>query len=100
MRYRLDLAAKTATWMEQVTDPDVPTSPCCGSAQHLSDGSYVMSWGGTPVVSEFGPTGARHFELTFKAPAGGTAPFSYRADPITGASPTIADLRQGMNAMP
>jgi uncharacterized protein YndB with AHSA1/START domain len=97
VRYRIDLFNKTATWVEQVKDPDVSSSPCCGSAQHFSDGSYVMSWGGTPVISEFGPTGARHFKLTFTPSGTG---FSYRVDPITGASPTIADLRAGMDAMP
>jgi hypothetical protein len=97
VRYRIDLVNKTATWVEQVRDPDVPSSPCCGSAQHLSDGSYVMSWGGTPVISEFGPTGARHFKLGF-TPAG--TGFSYRVDPVTGSSPAIGHLRAGMDAMP
>ena len=32
IRYRLDLFNRTATLIDSVTDPDVPSSPCCGSA--------------------------------------------------------------------
>ena len=99
VRYRIDLFNKTATLIDALSDPDVTSSPCCGSAAHLSDGSWLMSWGGTPVISEFGPTGNRHFELVFRQ-ATGTFGFSYRVDPITGTSPTIGDLRTGMDAMP
>lgn len=97
VRYRLDLAAKTATLVESVADPDVTASPCCGSAAKLGDGSWLMSWGGTPVISEFGPGGGRHFELRFD-PIPGNFGFSYRVDAVVGASPTIADLRAGMDA--
>jgi hypothetical protein len=94
VRYRLDLSARTAQFLEQVTDPDVPTSVCCGSAQRLADGSWAIYWGGTNIVAEFGPDGARHFKLSF--------PFLsilYRVAVITGASPSIGDLRAGMDAM-
>ena len=93
MRYQLDTTAKTATWLEQVTDPDAPTSACCGSAARLGDGSWVMSWGGDPIVTEFGSNGSRHFELTF---SGG---FSYRVDAVPAGDLAIADLRAGMDAM-
>ena len=53
-----------------------------------------MSWGGTSIVTEFGPDGARHFELTFCVPG-----LSYRVAVITGGTPSIADLRAGMDAM-
>jgi hypothetical protein len=98
IRYQLNLFNRTATLIDSVTDPDASPSPCCGSAQHLADGSWLMSWGGTPLITEFGPTGNRHFELTFKQ--GTSNGFSYRVDPITGSSPTIGDLRAGMDAMP
>ena len=52
-----------------------------------------MSWGFSPIVTEFGPDGARHFELTFD---GG---FSYRVGVVTGGSPSIGQLRAGMDAM-
>jgi hypothetical protein len=51
------------------------------------------------VISEFGPGGNRHFKLQFTANAGALG-MSYRVDPIVGDSPTIADLRAGMDAMP
>jgi hypothetical protein len=98
VRYRLDLAARTATLLESLSDPDVHSSACCGSAAKLADGSWLMSWGGTPVISEFSSSGARHFELAFRP---GTAlGFSYRVDPITTGGPTRAALRAGMDAMP
>lgn len=95
VRYRIDLFAKTAQLLEQVSDPDAPISFCCGSAQRLGDGTWVMSWGGTPIVTEFAPDGTRDFELTFAGPA-----INYRVDTITGGTPSITDLRAGMDAMP
>jgi hypothetical protein len=94
VRYRIDLVGKTAQLLEQVTDPDVGTSLCCGSAQRLDDDSWVIDWGGTSIVTEFGPNGTRDFELTFSLPG-----FSYRVAVITGATPSIADLRAGMDTM-
>lgn len=93
-RYQINLFNNTATLIDQVTDPEVPSSACCGSAQLLSDGSWLMSWGANPLITEFGSNGARHFELKFSPRA-----ISYRVAPITGSSPTISDLRAGMDAM-
>jgi hypothetical protein len=98
VRYRLDLVARTAVLLESVRDDEVSASPCCGSATRLGDGSWVMSWGGTPVTSEIGPTGARHFSLSFDASPGGSG-HSYRVHPIAAEGPTIEDLRAGMDAM-
>ncbi|HET6831399.1 MAG TPA: aryl-sulfate sulfotransferase [Solirubrobacterales bacterium] len=97
--YRMNLFNGTATLVDTVNDPDVPSSPCCGSAAKLGDGSWLVSWGGTEVISEFGPGGNRHFKLQFVSNQG-TFGFSYRVDPIVGGSPTIGDLRTGMDAMP
>jgi len=99
VEYQLDLGAGTATLVDSISDPDVPASPCCGSAAKLPDGSWLASWGGTPVISEFGPGDTRHFKLQFTANTGSLG-MSYRVDPIVGNSPTIADLRTGMDAMP
>lgn len=99
VRYRINLFDKTATLIDSVSDPDAPSSPCCGSASHLDDGSWLLSWGGTPVVTEFGADGSRHFELTF-AQATGTTAFSYRVDGVPAGSLSIEDLRAGMDAMP
>jgi hypothetical protein len=99
VEYELDLTDRTATLVDSVKDPDVPSSPCCGSAAKLADGSWLVSWGGNPVISEFGPDDNRHFKLQFIANAGSLG-MSYRVDPIVGSSPTIADFRAGMDAMP
>jgi len=99
VEYELDLDAGTATLVDSISDPDVTSSPCCGSAAKLPDGSWLASWGGTPVISEFGPGGNRHFKLQFTSNTGSIG-FSYRVDPIVASSPTIADLRAGMDAMP
>jgi hypothetical protein len=99
VRYRINMFNETATFVEALNDPDVSSSPCCGSAAKLGDGSWLVSWGGTEVISEFGPGGNRHFKLQFTSNEGSFG-FSYRVDPIVGGSPSIGDLRTGMDAMP
>ena len=93
VRYQIDLFAKTARLLDEVTESEVPTSGCCGSTERFGDGSYLTSWGGTSIITEVGPTGARHFKLAFD---GG---LSYRVVPARAGSPSIAGLRAGMDAM-
>ncbi|HEV7400592.1 MAG TPA: aryl-sulfate sulfotransferase [Solirubrobacterales bacterium] len=93
VRYRIDEAAKTATLVEEVTDPRAPSSFCCGSARRSADGSWLLSWGGRSLVTEFNSAGQRTFALGF----GGTV-FSYRAAPADGV-PSTNTLRAGMDAM-
>jgi hypothetical protein len=90
--YRLNLFARTAELIDEKEDPLVGESFCCGSAEKFTDGTWLMSWGGNQEVTEFGPNHARRFVLTFDTG------LSYRVAPIRGASPTIADLRAGMDA--
>lgn len=95
VRYEIDEATHTAKLVEQKTDPEAPGSFCCGSARRSEDGSWLISWGGRSLVTEFNPAGERTFRLGF----GGVA-FSYRA---VGATPeddlTAAALRTGMDTM-
>ncbi len=98
VRYEIDLDARTATLVESVLDPDVPVSPCCGSATRLSDGSWVMSWGGTRMIGELGPDGERHFMLTFKELKDAFG-LSYRVFAVEEGGPAVEDLRAGMDAM-
>jgi VCBS repeat-containing protein len=93
VRYQIDEAAKTATLVEEVTDPRVPSSFCCGSSRRSADGSWLMSWGGKSLVTEFNSADERTFALGF----GGTV-FSYRAVPADGV-PDAATLRSGMDSM-
>lgn len=91
IRYRVDERLRTARLVESVSDPQVPLSFCCGSARRLDDGSWIMSWGGNPVVAGYAPGGARTFKLDF----GGV--FSYRANPVP-RSTSVQALRAGMDA--
>lgn len=94
VRYRIDASAKTATWVEQVTDSLAPLSICCGSSRKLAGGNWVMAWGGSTLVTELTRDGARVFSLKFDAPP----MFSYRADPVTSDQLTSQALQTGMNA--
>jgi hypothetical protein len=93
VRYRIDPVARTATLLEQVVDPTVTASVCCGSARRLADGDWVVSWGGDPVVGEYAPDGTPVFRITFDGL------FSYRVVPVAGDRLSAAALRAGMDAM-
>jgi Arylsulfotransferase (ASST) len=94
MRLRLDLAARTASVIESVSNPLARNSLCCGSARRLAGGDWVTSWGGVPLVTEQTPSGATRFELRFA----GTV-FSYRAQPVPAGILTRTVLRAGMDSM-
>jgi Arylsulfotransferase (ASST) len=93
VQYDIDDAAKTATWVAQVTDSLAPASLCCGSTRRLAGGNWVMSWGGNPLVTELTPDGSRVFKLLFDSPM-----FSYRAVPVTSGELTSQALQAGMDA--
>jgi hypothetical protein len=93
VRYSIDPIAKTATFVEQVNDPDVPSSGCCGSARKVPGGDWVMSWGQNPVVTELTPGGNRIFRMKFLEPY-----FAYRAAPVPVGVLSRAALRSGMDA--
>ena len=92
VRYAIDEAAGSATLLESLGDPAVGASFCCGSARRLPGGTWLLSWGGTPFITELGPAG-RVFSLQI-----GTS-FSYRAFPVAPGRVSAASLRQGMDAM-
>jgi hypothetical protein len=78
VQYRLDTSSHTATLIEQVSDPAVTSSGCCGSARMLPGGDWVVSWGANSVVEELSHSGRRVFSIDFANNA-----FSYRADPVS-----------------
>lgn len=94
VRYAIDEANKTATLVEEVTDPLASSSFCCGSARRSNDGSWLMSWGGNSLVAEYDGAGQPNFRLKF----GGTL-FSYRAVPVDDGALSIPSLHAGMDAM-
>ena len=94
VRYEINETAKTATLLEQVTDPEVSSSLCCGSARRSPDGSWLIDWGANSLVTEFNAAGQRTFQLGF----GGTV-FSYRAVFAPEGVLSAAALRAGMDFM-
>jgi hypothetical protein len=91
VRYRIDTSARTATLVESLSDPAIPSSNCCGSSRKLSTGGWLIDWGGTPTTSEYDANGSRISSLSF-------APFfSYRAVPIEPGEISAAELRNGMD---
>ncbi len=77
VRYRIDPDARTATWVDDLTDARVPQSLCCGSSRRLPGGNWVLAWGGVSTVTELTAAGVPAFTLAFDAPY-----FTYRADPV------------------
>lgn len=93
VRYAIDETAKTATMVEEVHDPEAAKSFCCGSARRYPDGSWLMSWGGLPLITEFDQAGQRTFSMR---PAGA---FSYRAVAAPDGLLDKQALRAGMDSM-
>ncbi len=46
VRYRLSPANSKADLIQEIQDPTVPTSSCCGSARVMENGNWVINWGG------------------------------------------------------
>jgi hypothetical protein len=93
VRFRIDEANRTATLVQSITDPDVPTSYCCGSARRLGNGDWLIGWGRKNPIGGYKPNGERTFLLT---PDSG---WSYRAAPVPAGALSAEDLREGMRAM-
>jgi hypothetical protein len=94
VRYSIDEGARTATLLEQVTDPAVDFSNCCGTAKRLADGGWLIDWGGRQLVEELARGGARRYALTMPYPW-----YSYRVAPVARGRLSRAVLRAGMDAM-
>jgi Arylsulfotransferase (ASST) len=89
VEYRL--GSGTATLLQEITDPRIEHSSCCGSAQLLPGGDWLIDWGGNPITTEITPHGAHVFSLTLRHG------YSFRAIIV---SPTVTrgQLIAGMNA--
>jgi hypothetical protein len=95
VRFSVDPAAGTATWLGELTDAELTSSPCCGSARRLASGGWLIGWGALahPIVAEYASNGTRLFRLRYPDA------FSYRAFPVPPGRVSAAELRQGMDAM-
>jgi hypothetical protein len=102
VRYRIDEQARTATLVEEIVDPTIPFSLCCGSARKLSSGDWLVSWGGlAEVAGDFARTfgsvdgyddrGRLLFELITPNR------FTYRAIPLPEGLLGAARLRDAMD---
>jgi hypothetical protein len=93
VRFRIDEASGTATLLQSISDPDVPTSYCCGSARRLGNGDWLIGWGRNNPIGGYEPDGDRTFLLTFDTS------WSYRAEPVPAGAVSAEELREGMRAM-
>lgn len=93
--YRIDERARTAVFVEAVTDPAVSAAVCCGSAHRTATGGWVVGWGGGPEmnpVAEYAADGSLIFQLRL------LTGFSYRVFPVAEGLLDRAALRSGMDA--
>jgi hypothetical protein len=93
VRYSIDPEARTATLLEQQTDPAAPRSQWGGSTRRLAGGDWVTAWGGLRLLSETTPSGRRVFRLTL---AKGSW---YRVLPAPYGTLSAARLRAAMERM-
>jgi hypothetical protein len=92
VRFRINEGTRTATLLDSISDPDVSTSGCCGSARRLGNGDWLIYWGGpSNLTGGYQPNGQRTFLLKIFG--------SYRAEPVPAGVLSAQELRQGMNAM-
>lgn len=91
VRYRVDQKAGTAKLVEQIEDPEVTNSFCCGSARLLDSKDWLVGWGGVGLVAGYGPDGRRLFDLKLEQG------FSYRAIPVPPGAIDRGGLRSGMD---
>ncbi len=92
VRFRLDTVARTATFVEQVTDSEAQTAGSSGSARKLAGGDWVTEWGTNPFVTELAPDGSIVLRIRFQSPF-----YSYRAAPVPFGTVKREDLRNGMD---
>jgi hypothetical protein len=95
VRFQINPAAKTATRLESLGDPDIPSSICCGGARKLDSDGWLVAWGGNGTIAEYAADKSRVFKLRFPD-SGATL---YRAFPVATARISAVQLRQGMDSM-
>jgi hypothetical protein len=94
VRFAIDTKKHEATFLEQVSDPNATSSNSKGSARRLPSGDWVVSWGGTTVISEVSRTTGVVWRLTF-----GDKTESYRTTPIPYGELKAVTLRRAMDRM-
>jgi hypothetical protein len=93
VRYRIDPVARTATLLEELTDPRVPLAGWGGGTRRLRGGNWVTAWGGSPFVTEITPAGRVVLRLSFESAS------LYRAFPVPRRALPAHTLRAAMDRM-
>jgi hypothetical protein len=95
VRYRIDPRRRTATLVDQITDPAVTASYWGGSARRLPGGDWLVDWGAAPIatIGGYDSAGHRTFALTTEGDV------SYRAEPVPPGAVSDPMLRREMRAM-
>lgn len=91
VRYRLDLKQRTATFLDQLTDPEITASHCCGSARRMG-GGWLIDWGDNPLITGFDAGGRIAFRLHLTAS-------SYRAIPVPPGAVPAGGFDSGLERM-
>jgi hypothetical protein len=91
VRYRVE--GRAATLVQTIRDRRVGHSYCCGSAQRLRRGHWLIDWGASPLITEVGRDGRP--VLSLKMPR---RLFSYKAQSVAPGVLTRDALRAGMDA--
>ena len=94
LRYRIDIATRTATLVESHQDSRVPESVFGGSARKLPGGDWVTYWGGSTLVTETTATGKPRLAIDFHSDRWG-----YRAVPLLPGQIGVSSIRRGMDRM-
>jgi arylsulfotransferase ASST len=92
VRFRVDAAAGTARWLEQVTEPKVHSSGAEGSAGKIAGDDWVVSWGGSHLISETTASGRLVWRLSFNNDV-----INYRVTPIPAGRLSASALRRAMD---
>lgn len=92
VRYRIDRERRTATLVDELTDPQVGYSVGFGSARIGPQGNWIVGWGAMKdgIVGSYTP-GSPPSRLRTPGAA------SYRANPVIGEGPTVPLLRRAMD---
>jgi hypothetical protein len=93
VRFAVDPLKHTATLLGQVTEAKVSSSGAEGSARMIG-GDWVVSWGGSHVMSELTGSGKLVWRTTFEHDT-----INYRITPIAAGRIAATALRRGMDAM-
>ena len=88
--YRLDLKARTATYVGQLIDPKANRGNCCGSMRAIP-GGWLVGFGDTSLVTGFTKKGKVAFRLIWGN--------SYRAMPVKPGRVSLKALNRGMERL-